>query len=149
MDRLLDVALGTYDLDLVLFVAEKSHRDPRELLPLLNELKRLPEPMRKFRIDLKLRRLVGALEHAAGWQEGLEQEELKDECVKVVVDNRLYKEALKIFAKREHILEVVKDGTFLEIYFTLSNNFYILIFRLFLKNMGVISCPRSTLMRQP
>ena len=40
VNSLFDVALGLYDFDLVLFVAEKSQKDPKEYLPFLNELKK-------------------------------------------------------------------------------------------------------------
>ena len=50
VNELFDVALGLYDFDLVLFVAEKSQKDPKEFLPFLNELKKLPdENYRKYR----------------------------------------------------------------------------------------------------
>ena len=42
VNELFDVALGLYDFDLVLLVAEKSDKDPKEFLPFLNELKKLP-----------------------------------------------------------------------------------------------------------
>lgn len=42
VNQLFDVALGLYDFDLVLLVAEKSDKDPKEFLPFLNELKKLP-----------------------------------------------------------------------------------------------------------
>jgi IkappaB kinase complex, IKAP component len=40
VNRLYDVALGLYDFDLVMFVAAKSNKDPKEYLPFLNKLRR-------------------------------------------------------------------------------------------------------------
>uniref|UniRef100_A0AAG5CXB3 Elongator complex protein 1 n=1 Tax=Anopheles atroparvus TaxID=41427 RepID=A0AAG5CXB3_ANOAO len=60
---LYDAALGMYDFGLVLFVATKSQKDPKEYLPFLNELKRLDENYRKYRIDCHLKRYDRALAH--------------------------------------------------------------------------------------
>lgn len=40
VNRLYDVALGLYDFDLVMLVAAKSNKDPKEYLPFLNKLRR-------------------------------------------------------------------------------------------------------------
>jgi elongator complex protein 1 len=40
VNRLYNVALGLYDFDLVMFVAAKSNKDPKEYLPFLNKLRR-------------------------------------------------------------------------------------------------------------
>ena len=88
VNHLYDVALGTYDFQLVLMVAEKSQKaspfpythtpylilhtpyphipilqDPKEYLPFLNELRRLPGSYQKYKIDLHLRRYHKALQH--------------------------------------------------------------------------------------
>ena len=62
VNELFDVALGTYDFDIVLMVAERSQKDPKEYLPFLNELRRLDEHYRKYRIDLYLKRYKKALQ---------------------------------------------------------------------------------------
>ncbi|VDM75684.1 unnamed protein product, partial [Strongylus vulgaris] len=51
--ELFDAALSTYDLHLTAQVAEASNRDPKEYIPLLNELRKVePECYRKYRIDM-------------------------------------------------------------------------------------------------
>lgn len=40
VNRLYDVALGLYDFDLVMQVAAKSNKDPKEYVPFLNKLRR-------------------------------------------------------------------------------------------------------------
>ena len=50
VNELFDVALGLYDFDLVLLVAEKSDKDPKEFLPFLNELKKLPNENYRWEI---------------------------------------------------------------------------------------------------
>src|SRR6185312_5131016 len=49
--RLYDNALGLYNLDLALLVAQQSQRDPREYLPFIQDLHKLPDLRRKFVID--------------------------------------------------------------------------------------------------
>ena len=63
VNELYNVALGMYDFELVLLVAEKSQKDPKEYLPFLNELRRLPIDYQRYKIDLYLRRYDKALHH--------------------------------------------------------------------------------------
>lgn len=63
VNQLYDVALGMYDFSLVLLVAEKSQKDPKEYLPFLNELRKLPLHYQRYRIDRYLRRFDKALQH--------------------------------------------------------------------------------------
>uniref|UniRef100_A0A1I8PUH9 Elongator complex protein 1 n=1 Tax=Stomoxys calcitrans TaxID=35570 RepID=A0A1I8PUH9_STOCA len=63
VNELYNVALGTYDFGLVLFVAQKSQKDPKEFLAFLNELKGYELNYRKFKIDEHLKRYEKALYH--------------------------------------------------------------------------------------
>ncbi|KAI9714407.1 MAG: hypothetical protein M1820_000368 [Bogoriella megaspora] len=56
-------ALGLYDLDLTLLVAQQSQKDPREYLPYLQGLQEQPDLRRKFNIDSDLGRRTRALQH--------------------------------------------------------------------------------------
>ena len=60
-NRLYDAALGLYDLELALLVAQNSQRDPREYLPFLQSLHSLPEYRRQFQIDNHLKNHTKAL----------------------------------------------------------------------------------------
>ncbi|KAI9145319.1 IKI3 family-domain-containing protein [Paraphysoderma sedebokerense] len=51
-----NVALGLYDFNLVLMVAQHSQKDPREYLPFLTGLKQLPKFYQRFKIDEHLKR---------------------------------------------------------------------------------------------
>ena len=63
VNQLYDTALGLYDLDVTLLVAQQSQKDPREYLPYLQELNEM-EPLRKrFNIDNDLKRYQKALSH--------------------------------------------------------------------------------------
>ena len=63
VSKLYDIALGMYNLPLVVMVAEKSQKDPKEYLPFLNQLNRLPPDYRCFKIDCHLKRYKKALRH--------------------------------------------------------------------------------------
>lgn len=64
VNELYNVALGMYDFGLVLFVATKSQKDPKEYLPFLNELQKIEDlSYRSYKIDLHLKRWSKALEH--------------------------------------------------------------------------------------
>ena len=83
---LYDVALGTYDFDLVMMVAEKSQKDPKEYLPFLNSLKAMEPSYSRFSIDKHLKRWSKALVHIATLPDKLE------ECLQVVEEHRLYQQ---------------------------------------------------------
>lgn len=86
VNELYNVALGTYDFGLVLFVAQKSQKDPKEFLPYLNELKSHPLDYRKFKIDEHLKRYDRALAHLAAC--GAEHNDL---ALDVIKQHNLYK----------------------------------------------------------
>ena len=82
VNHLYDVALGMYDFQMVVMVAEKSQKvigshshnfiphsfipqDPKEYLPFLNELHALPLSYQRYRIDKHLHRYTKALTHIA------------------------------------------------------------------------------------
>lgn len=58
-----EAALGLYDLNLAAIVALNSQRDPKEFLPFLQELERMPALLMQYNIDLKLKRYENALRH--------------------------------------------------------------------------------------
>lgn len=93
VNQLYNVALGMYDFDLVLFVATKSQKDPKEYLPFLNELKQLDESYRKFKIDSHLKRYHKALKHVVDC--GADK---FDECLKLVTTENLHAEAMRLYA---------------------------------------------------
>jgi elongator complex protein 1 len=63
VNQLYDTALGLYDLDVALLVAQQSQKDPREYLPYLQKLKDMELLRRKFSIDNDLKRYPKALAH--------------------------------------------------------------------------------------
>jgi elongator complex protein 1 len=89
-NTLYDEALGMYNLDLALLVAQQSQRDPREYLPFIQGLHQLPEPRRKFAIDDHLGRHSKALGH-------LQSLQAHDEAQGYTVKHTLYADALRLY----------------------------------------------------
>lgn len=90
VNKLYDHALGLYNLDLALLVAQQSQRDPREYLPFIQKLHQLPPLRREFAIDDHLSRREKALNH-------LKYLNVFDEVQKYTVKHGLYKAALNLY----------------------------------------------------
>lgn len=104
VNELFEVALGTYDFDLVMMVAEKSQKDPKEYLPFLNELRKLEENYMKFKINVHLRRFRKALECISHSRDHM------DECMNLIVSENLYRDALQIFANNHDMHQAVCEN---------------------------------------
>lgn len=63
VNQVYERALGLYDLDLTLMVAQQSQKDPREYLPYLQSLQNMTPLRRQFTIDDDLKRHTNALTH--------------------------------------------------------------------------------------
>ena len=61
-NRLFDVAMTTYDFELVTLVATQTQKDPKEYVPYLQELKRMPDAYMKYKVHLDLKDYPTALE---------------------------------------------------------------------------------------
>lgn len=92
VNDLYDYSLGTYDFDLVLMVAEKSQKDPKEYLPFLNMLKSLEPNYQRYTIDKHLKRYRKALHHLSKCGE-----EHFPEALQLVKEQKLYSEALRLY----------------------------------------------------
>lgn len=92
VNELFNHSLGTYDFDLVLMVAEKSQKDPKEYLPFLNALKKMETNYQRFTIDKYLKRYEKAIGHLSKCGP-----EYFTECLNLIKDKNLYKEALKLY----------------------------------------------------
>ncbi len=103
VNQLFDIALGTYDFSIVLMVAEKSQKDPKEYLPFLNELRKLEENYRKYKIDMYLKRYKKALASVAKLDETHHEELLK-----LVNEQKLFSEALNYFKPEQKMFKVLQ-----------------------------------------
>ncbi|XP_059175274.1 putative elongator complex protein 1 [Physella acuta] len=92
VNHLYNVALGTYNFDLVVMVAQNSHKDPKEYIPYLNSLRRLEENYRRYTIDKDLKRFNKALEHISKCGDDHFQE-----CLALVEDHKLYAQAVGLY----------------------------------------------------
>ncbi|XP_032490458.1 elongator complex protein 1 isoform X2 [Phocoena sinus] len=92
VNELYDHSLGTYNFDLVLMVAEKSQKDPKEYLPFLNTLKKMEMNYQRFTIDKYLKRYEKAIGHLSKCGP-----EYFPECLNLIKDKNLYNEALKLY----------------------------------------------------
>lgn len=99
---LYDIALGMYDFDLVVLVAQKSQKDPREYLPFLANLQSQPGPIQRYNIDKHLKRWDRALENLSQADENS-----FEDCLTLIRTHNLYTEALKIFKNDEEKLRAV------------------------------------------
>ena len=63
VNQLYENALGLYNLDLALLVAQQSQKDPREYLPFMQNLQSMTKLRRRFTIDDYLSRHTKALTH--------------------------------------------------------------------------------------
>jgi elongator complex protein 1 len=88
--RLYDNALGLYNLDLALLVAQQSQKDPREYLPFMQNLQSMPELRRQFSIDDYLARHTKALTH-------LHTLDAFDELTAYTQKHSLYQAALGLY----------------------------------------------------
>jgi elongator complex protein 1 len=111
IDRLYDIALGTYNFDLVLMISEKTQKDPKEYLPELNQLRLITNHnWRKFKIDCRLKRFKKAIENACDYfieqllnKSSNGHDEKFQEFINILENNRLYKLAIKRFLSNSQI----------------------------------------------
>lgn len=90
VNRLYDHALGLYNLELALLVAQQSQRDPREYLPFIQDLHQKSEARRKFIIDDHLGRREKALQ-------SLYALNAFDELQSYVTKHTLFQPALRLY----------------------------------------------------
>ncbi|XP_053693456.1 elongator complex protein 1 [Sabethes cyaneus] len=94
VNDLFNIALGMYDFGLVLYVATKSQKDPKEYLPFLNELKRLEQSYQRYKIDCHLKRFSKAIEHMAHY--GIDDEKFQ-ETLQLTITHGLHTKAMAVF----------------------------------------------------
>lgn len=100
VNRLYENALGLYNLDLALLVAQQSQKDPREYLPFMQNLQQMTELRRKYSIDDYLSRHTKALNH-------LHELNAFEELQKYTQKHALYKAALAIYRYNPEPLAVI------------------------------------------
>ncbi|WWD21132.1 hypothetical protein CI109_105613 [Kwoniella shandongensis] len=104
VNKLYDVALGMYNFQLVLMVAQYSQKDPKEYLPFLRELRALDKWEQRYRIDDHLSRRESALRNLK--QAGPSRFE---DAASYLARYELYDEAFELYAEDKEHLPVVHD----------------------------------------
>lgn len=94
VNRLYDNALGLYDLELALLIAQQSQKDPKEYLPFLRNLQGLSVLRRQYSIDNHLSRFKKALRHLCDLG-------AFDEVKNYTIKHDLYPEALDFYRYQE------------------------------------------------
>ncbi|XP_017590845.1 PREDICTED: elongator complex protein 1 isoform X1 [Corvus brachyrhynchos] len=105
VNELYDYSLGTYDFDLVVMVAEKSQKDPKEYLPFLNALQKMETNYQRYTIDRHLKRYTKALGHLSKCGP-----EHFSEFLNLVKDQNLYSEALKLYPSSTQEYKNISDA---------------------------------------
>ncbi|XP_069736437.1 elongator complex protein 1 [Phaenicophaeus curvirostris] len=105
VNELYDYSLGTYDFDLVIMVAEKSQKDPKEYLPFLNSLRKMETNYQRYTIDRHLKRYTKALGHLSKCGP-----EHFSEFLNLVKDQNLYCEALKLYSSGSQEYKDISDA---------------------------------------
>lgn len=99
-NRLYDTALGLYDLELTLLVAQQTQKDPREYLPFLQKLQDMATLRRQYFIDDYLGRFSKAIRH-------LYDLDAFDEVETYVVKHTLHSQALEMYRYQDERLAVI------------------------------------------
>ncbi|XP_075382407.1 elongator complex protein 1 isoform X2 [Mycteria americana] len=105
VNELYDYSLGTYDFDLVIMVAEKSQKDPKEYLPFLNSLRKMETNYQRYTIDRHLKRYTKALGHLSKCGP-----EHFSEFLNLVKDQNQYCEALKLYPSSTQEYKDISDA---------------------------------------
>ena len=114
VNHLYECALGTYDLDTALLIAQQSQKDPREYLPYLQSLQEMSSLRRQFTIDNDLGRSEKALS-------SLHEMGEFDELCLYTKKHELYHAAIQLCRYRE---EHVKELTRIHAMFLYSRNHF-------------------------
>ena len=97
VNKLYNVALSMYDLELAVMVAQKSSKDPKEFLPFLSKLNSMEEYFRKYSIDILLENWLSALEN-------ISQSDNDDDfkkAVELIKSKSLYREAIRLYESKD------------------------------------------------
>ncbi|WVO22664.1 uncharacterized protein IAS62_003995 [Cryptococcus decagattii] len=104
VNKLYDVALGMYNFQLVLMIAQYSQKDPKEYLAFLRELRALDKWDQRFKIDDHLERRESALANLA--QAGPQRFE---DAASYLAKYELYDTAFKLYKDDQEKLFVIHD----------------------------------------
>ena len=90
-DRLYNVALGMYDLDLTSQLAKYTQKDPKDYLPYLQGLSQMPAVLMRYQINCDLKNYSGALKELV---EG--GEAYRSQCIDLIRSQKLFLQAMEL-----------------------------------------------------
>jgi len=102
-NKLYNVALQTYDFDLVTMVATQTQKDPREFLPYLNSLKEMEPEYMKFKVQYDLKEYDLALKEISQ-----ADDKYFDEALAMIKKQRLYRQALRYYSDKPELQLKIK-----------------------------------------
>lgn len=100
-----DITLGMYDYQLVMYVAQKSQKDPKEYVPFLQELSKLDQFYARYKIDCYLKRFSLAVSHIAPLC-SVDKNKF-EECIQLVKKHSLYETALTAFSSDKECYKII------------------------------------------
>lgn len=103
-DKLYNVSLGMYDLELTSDLAKYTQKDPKEYLPYLNSLKQMSEVQMKYQINMDLKNHAKALEELV--QGG---PEYRDQALSLIKTHKLYCKGLQLLQGKDVLLTVAES----------------------------------------
>jgi elongator complex protein 1 len=102
VNKLYEHALGLYDLDVTLLIAQQSQKDPREYLPYVQGLGKMQPLRRQFTIDHDLKKHNKALGHLFTMDEF-------DELKTYMAKHELYSDAMHLYRyQTQRLNEIMK-----------------------------------------
>lgn len=102
VNKLYDHALGLYNLDVALLVAQQSQKDPREYLPYVQGLGEMSQLRRQFTIDHDLKKNSKALTHLFALEEF-------DELKTYMSKHELHSEAIHLYRyQSQRLMELMR-----------------------------------------
>ena len=102
-NKLYNVALQTYDLDLVTMVATQTQKDPREFLPYLNSLRQMEPQYMRFKIQFDLGEFEKALSEISK-----ADPKYFSESLAMIKKQRLFRQALRAYSDQSDLLKEIK-----------------------------------------
>lgn len=105
VNQLMDAALGMYDFNLVVIVASKSQKDPKEYLAFLNKLRQMEENYQRYSIDKHLRKWESALIHLIKCPD-----DHNSELLQFVINQDLFREALSALPKHDERFQMIASA---------------------------------------
>lgn len=90
-EKLYNVALGMYDLELTSDLAKYTQKDPKEYLPYLNNLKQMHPVLMKYNINIDLKNYNKALEELV-----VGGPDFRPQCIDLIKSQKLFRKGLEL-----------------------------------------------------